>query len=322
MKRAPHITCLGEGFVDFISTKNGVSLSAAPGFAKRAGGACANVAAGVAKLGVGSAFAGNVGDDSFGHFLRNELAKAGVDVAGIRFDRMHKTRLAFVSLAKSGERDFEFRGHHPADEHLNLRNVQINKLARSAIVHIGSFLLLREPSRSTAMRVAAALIQKKCMISFDPNLRLSLWNSRSEARRLNLAMAAQATILRLNQEEALFLAGRKNIDSAVRELSALGPSIVVATMGKEGCYVRTGKGSTYVKGFKVRSIDTTGCGDAFFAAFLAAIAKNPSTPIPLELLYSMCRYANAAGALTATKLGAMAAMPTARQVDKFLSMNP
>src|ERR1041385_262704 len=183
MKTIPDITCIGEVLIDFISTKKGVTLSDVPGFVKCAGGAAANVAVGLAKLGILSAFVGKVGNDPFGKFLHRQLREEGVDVSGLRTTQDYNTRLAFVSLSKSSERDFKFWEQHPAVEQLQLSDVNPDRLRKSKIVHISSFLLLNEPARSTALRIARRLKQKRCDISFDPNLRLSLWKSHMEARK-------------------------------------------------------------------------------------------------------------------------------------------
>lgn len=316
----PEVVCIGEVLVDLLSTKHG-KLSDSPGFTKCAGGAAANVAVGLAKLGVRSAFSGRIGDDPFGVFLHRELARHGVDTSGIVYDSRRRTRLAFVSLTKSGERDFEFWERHPADEQLQRSDINVKKVSMAKIIHIGSFLLLDEPSRSTALWIAEVLHRRGCVISFDPNVRLSLWQSRPDARKIHLSLVKHATIVRLNAEEAYFLTGKRRLDSAVRQLRSLGPSVVVVTLGENGCYASSRQGATFVREFPVKVIDTTGCGDGFLAGFLAGMVKNSSTPddISLEKLYSLCRYANAAGALTATRRGAAAAMPTASQVQKFLS---
>lgn len=321
MRKIPEITCIGEVLVDFISTRNGVGLSESLGFKKFAGGAAANVATGIAKLGVRSAFVGKVGNDPFGMFLCQELTRCGVDTSGIVTDDRYKTRLAFVSLTKSGERDFEFREQHPADEQLQRSEIDVVKLGKSKIIHISSFLLLNEPSRSTALYIAERFHKRGCIISFDPNLRLSLWKSMPEARRIHLAMVKRAAILRLNEEEALFLTGKRRLDSAVEQLRSLGPSVVVVTMGKNGCYAVSNTGSTVVRGFPVNVVDTTGCGDGFLAGLLTGMVKTSSRPneISLETLYSICRYANAVGALTAARRGVISALPTASQIQRFLS---
>src|SRR5512136_1254372 len=105
----------GEMLIDFVSTVNGVSLIEAPSFLKAPGGAPANVAAGLARLGVSTGFLGQVGDDAFGHFLAQTLRENNVDVAALRFSREARTMLAFVSLRVDGERDFMFYRHPSAD---------------------------------------------------------------------------------------------------------------------------------------------------------------------------------------------------------------
>src|SRR5579862_2337949 len=135
------VTCIGEAIVDFVSTKRGAALSDAPEFLKCAGGAAANVAVGLAKLGVESNFIGKVGDDPFGRFVAQELRSHGVDISGVSYDAEHKTRLAFIALSKSGERSFEFWERDPADEHLTAADLSPAKIAKSTVVHISSFLL-------------------------------------------------------------------------------------------------------------------------------------------------------------------------------------
>jgi fructokinase len=320
VKTFPKVTCVGEVLVDFISTTKGTSLAGTPLFAKCAGGAAANVAAGLARLGIDTAMVAKVGDDAFGRFLRAELSRMGVRASGVTSDKTHKTRLAFVSLERSGEREFDFWQHAPADEQLTSRDLNLPALAKSAIVHIGSFLLLNNPSRSTALRTARALRAKGSQISFDPNLRLTLWKSASDARRVALAMTKLATILRLNEAEARFLTGRRSLQAAARALRELGPAVVVVTAGEEGCLLDTGHAQVFVKGYRVRAADTTGCGDAFLAGLLAGIARSNQRAGALSLasLVSICRFANAAGALCATRRGGIAAMPALSDVDTFL----
>jgi fructokinase len=96
--------CFGELLIDFVATERGVSVGAAPGFHKAPGGAPANVAAGLAKLGVSTGFMGQVGDDFFGHFLAQTLAEGGVNIEGLRFSEEAMTMLAFVAVDEAGER--------------------------------------------------------------------------------------------------------------------------------------------------------------------------------------------------------------------------
>lgn len=320
MKSSAEITCIGEALVDFVSTKRGVPLSGAPGFLKLAGGASANVAVGLAKLGTRSAFIGKVGNDPFGNFLQTELNRNGVDASGVRFDDEHKTRLAFVSLTKSGDRDFEFWERRPADEQLLPSDLDFNKVGKSKIVVIGSFLLMNEPARTSLFRIAKKLRRQRCIIAFDPNARLTLWRSHNEARKIILKALCLSHVVRMNIEEAKFLSEIDNIEIAAEKFIAMGPELVVVTFGEEGCYFKTAQHSGFMKGFSVKAADTTGCGDGFFAALLHGIVQSHKTISGLSLgeIASVCREANAAGALTATRHGAIPALPDSNRMRQFL----
>ncbi|HYQ86260.1 MAG TPA: carbohydrate kinase [Bacteroidota bacterium] len=321
MTSPPSITSVGEILVDFVSTRAGTTLSKAPGFTKHAGGAAANVAVGLAKLGVRTAFIGRVGRDPFGHFLASELRKNGVNTARVRIDDSHRTRLAFVSRTRSGGRDFVFWGSSPADEQLQRSDVDFARLSRSSIIHIGSFLLLKDPARSTAFHIAEKASRLGSIVSFDPNLRLSLWRSAREARRNLLRMVRHTSVLRLNSEEAYFLTGSRRYRRAGAKLLAEGPNLVAITLGARGCYACTKLHSVFVRGFKVAVVDTTGCGDGFLAALLfgSLAGRNQIRNFSASTLESICRFANAAGALTAMRPGVISALPSRRQVERFLA---
>jgi fructokinase len=321
MNSAGKITCIGEVLVDFISTKSGVDLVEAPAFMKLAGGAPANVAVALAKLGARSAFVGKVGHDSFGEFLKRQLRQFGVKMSGLRYDDNHKTRLAFVSLTKSGERDFEFWERHPADEQLLKSDISKKDLLKSDIVHISSFLLLAEPSRSTIFGIAKELHNRNRSISFDPNLRLSLWKFRSEAKQILLKMVRLSKILRLNEDEAKFFTGLSNLNRSARKLLSYGPELVVITRGAKGCSAFTQRSSAAIDGFRVDAIDTTGCGDGFLAGLLKGILESNARieELSSDNLFTICRYGNAVAALTAMKRGVITALPTSQEVDRYLS---
>jgi fructokinase len=321
MKSSHQVLSVGELLVDFVSTKSGVSLKYAPQFVKCAGGAPANVAVGISRLGTGSSMIGKVGDDSFGKYLINELHAAGVDTSGMVRDPDHKTRLAFVSLMKNGERDFEFWEQQPADEHLEISEIDRNVLAQAAIVNIGSFLLLRNPSRKTALQVAKEVRVLGREVCFDPNIRLSLWKDRVEGRRIMMAMIRHSTIVRMNNHEAVFFTGDRNVEAAAAKIRRAGPALVVITLASKGCYFQTARFSGNVGGFRIRPLDTTGCGDGFLAGLLHGLAQSTKAIdeyLPEELI-AICTVANAVGALVALKRGGIAAMPSGRELRHFLA---
>lgn len=315
----PIITCIGEALVDFIATSPG-PLSHARGFVKALGGEAANVAVGLARLGSRVQFVGKVGADAFGRFVVDELKENGVETSGIVFDKKHKTRLAFVSLSKDGERDFEFWEKEPAGEQLRSSDVDFDTIAASRVVNIAPLLFMKEPARSTAFEIAEEVKRIGGVVAFDANVRLALWKSAAEARRVLLHMARRTSILRLNADEADFLTGEARVEPAAAKLRALGPDLVAITLGAKGCYIQNAACDSVVRGFKVRAVDTTGCGDAFFAALLHGIATatRPMGDLSREEFTAICRFANAVGALTALKRGGAAAIPHPKDVVKFL----
>lgn len=316
----PDVISVGETLVDFVSDSPSKNLSDARSFKKMAGGAPANLAVGLARLGIRTAFVGKVGDDAFGAYLRSELQKHGVDVRGIRFDPKHKTRLAFVTLTKTGGREFEFWEKDPADAHLRLRDIDRSSMRKSSIIHISSFMLLHSDTRKTAFELARFAQEKKKTVSFDPNIRLSLWHDPKEAVRHYRTMIRCTDVLRLNDEEAKIVTGSSSLLVAAKKLHALGPRLVVITQEKKGCYFSTAKVTAQVKGFSVHAVDTTGCGDGFLAGLLAGIvmSKKSIDDLSFDDLYSICTRANAVGAIVATRHGAIAAMPSSDQVQSFL----
>ncbi len=319
---SPTITCIGEALVDLVATSPG-PLSHVRGFVKALGGEGANVAVGLARLGSHVRFVGRVGADAFGTFLVEELSKNGVDTRGIVFDKRHKTRLAFVSLSNDGERDFEFWEKEPAGEQLETADIDFSAVAASRIVNIAPLLFMKEPARSTAFEIAERIRDIGGVVAFDANVRLSLWKSAAEARRVLSLMARRASILRLNADEANFLTGEADLDRAARKLRASGPHLVAITLGAKGSYVQTASVRTFVRGFKVKAVDTTGCGDAFFAGLLHGIAATgrPAGTLSEEELTSICRFANAVGALTARKRGGAAAIPYPKHVARFMKQS-
>ncbi len=321
METNPDVTCIGEILVDFVSTKKGVALSDSPAFMKFPGGAPANLAVGLVRLGVPTAFIGRVGDDSFGKYLCNELRNIGVQSGGIVFDKLHKTRLAFVSLSPGGERFFEFWEMQPADSQLRFSDVHIPTLRESKIIHVSSFLLLTEPARSSLVQIISEFQDGDVLISFDPNIRLNLWKTEARAKQLMMKVIRFTHILRLNHQEASFLTGLDDIEEAAVRLLQAGPQIVVITRGEDGCYFRTKHVSGYAEGFSVDVVDTTGCGDGFLAGLLHGLLESDLKieELSKDDLYEICRYANAVGALVATRSGAITALPDKKTVDEFIT---
>ena len=307
------VVCLGEILVDFVAREAGVSVGEAASFQRVMGGAPANVAVGVSRLGRSSAFLGCVGDDPFGRFLTAELRAEGVDVAGLQTTAAARTSLAFVSLDAAGERSFVFFRQPGADMLLAAAQLDRARLSRARIFHFGSFSLSAEPAASAtreALRLARA---GGALISYDPNLRLHLWPDAEAARRAILPLIDQADILKLSAEELPILTA----DGDARSLWRNSLRALIVTDGGRGARLITSSGDWRAPGFRVSTVDTTGAGDAFVAALLARLAEQPNAlaAAPEETL----RYACAAGALATTARGATTAMPTQKAIQQLFA---
>src|SRR5918999_4614042 len=312
------VVCIGELLIDFVPTITPTTLVSAPAFKKAPGGAPANVAVGLARLGVQSAFMGKVGDDPFGHFLVETLAGAGVDVAPVRYSREARTALAFVSLRADGDREFMFYRHPSADMLFEPVELDAQAIQGAKLLHYGTISLISEPSRSATLRAIELAREAGCIVSCDPNLRLALWPDRHAAREGLLEAIAQTQVVKLSDDELRFLTGSDNPAVAKEELWHDRLELMVVTMGAAGCVYFTSDFSGVVLGFGVEAIDATGAGDGFVAGLLHGLLADWDGRKDEACVRSICRTANAVGALATTERGAIPALPTLDRVRRFL----
>ncbi len=306
---------LGEALIDFVSLRRGLALWQAPGFFKAAGGAPANVASGLGKLGAKVGFIGKVGNDPFGFFIKETLKRCGVDTSYLRMSEEYRTTLAFVSLTQEGERDFVFFRNPGADMMLAPEEIEEDYIKQGKIFHFGSISLINEPSRSATLKALEVASSSGLLISYDPNLRLSLWRSEGEAKEGIRLGLRYADVVKLSGEEVEFLTG-KDIEEGSEEILREGKRLVMVTLGEKGCYYKHGKGEGCVEGFRVRVVDTTGAGDGFVAGMLFRLLEDRDNFE--DRAEEIARFANAVGALTCTKRGAIRGLPTLRSVRMFL----
>lgn len=312
------IVTLGELLIDFVPTTSNVSLIEAPAFKKAPGGAPANVAAGLAKLGIPCAFLGKVGDDPFGEFLEKTLSDLGVNTQGLVFSHEARTALAFVSLKADGEREFMFYRHPSADMLYRPDEVDYTLIKHAKIFHFGSISLISEPSRSATLAALGSARENGVLISYDPNLRLALWPDPSAAKDGMLSVWEKVDLIKVSEDELTFLTGMDDIDEAVNTLWHENLQLLVVTLGKEGCRYYTPGFKGLVEGISAKAIDTTGAGDGFVAGLLKGLSEHPEALVNESILSKVCLYANAVGALTTTQLGAIPALPTTKEVRAFL----
>ncbi len=311
------IISFGELLIDFVPTVNGVSLAEAPAFKKAPGGAPANVAAGLAKLGHNVAFLGKVGDDEFGRMLAGVIADVGVDTSMMSFDTKARTALAFVTLKDNGEREFMFYRHPSADMLLTEEEVDMERVRNASMLTYGSISLIAEPTRSTTLRILEEAKNGAVFRVYDPNLRLPLWESAKAAKAGILSIWETADVIKISDEELEFLTG-ENSDSSAKSLMLDSLKLLLVTEGPKGARYYTPDFQGNVDGVQVDAIDTTGAGDAFVAGLLSKLDQNQAILQNEAALVQAIRFANAAGALTATGRGAIPSLPTRQQVEKLL----
>lgn len=318
MKENSSVICIGELLIDFFCVDVGVDLIEGQHFDKQAGGAPANVCATIAKLGGHALFSGKVGNDPFGHFLKNSLQEINVDTSMLVLDENHPTTLAFVSLMESGERDFLF--NRGADAHLTEMEVDKEKLALSKILHFGSATALIEaPFQTSYLSIMRSAKKQGKFVSFDPNYRENLWEGRmSDFIELAKEAISHADFLKVSEEELQIISGEEDLEKAIDSLHQLGVSVIATTMGAAGTLISTKGKHEIIPSIKIKAIDTTGAGDSFVGAMLfqlSEMTKPKEIATDFERLKEMTIFSNRLAAIVCTKIGAISSLPTLEEMQ-------
>ncbi|MBM7604951.1 fructokinase [Metabacillus crassostreae] len=315
---------IGEVLIDFIPAQKGMALKDVTSFERAPGGAPANVAAAVAKSGANSSMITKLGEDAFGDFLIETLKNVGVNTDHVFRTNEANTALAFVSLKEDGERDFSFYRNPSADLLLTEDEIEESWFKEGDILHFCSVDLVESPMKQAHKKAMGYAKEKGGIISFDPNVRLPLWNSPEECRETILSFIPEAHILKISDEELEFITGIANEDEAISSLFTGDVKAVIYTRGAKGAELYVQNKSYQSNGYKVDVQDTTGAGDAFIGGFLyKLLEKNVSLSELESILQSdhqeILSYANASGALTTTGKGAISALPTKAEIYEFMT---
>lgn len=303
------IWVLGDAVVDLIPDGENHYL-------RCAGGAPANVAVGVARLGVPAGFIGRVGDDPLGKFMQQTLQAENVCTKQMILDPAQRTSTVIVDL-DNGERSFTFMVNPSADQFLEINDLP--NFRAGEWLHCCSIALINEPSRSTTFEAIRRIKQAGGFFSFDPNLRESLWASLDEMKQVVNCVVALADVLKFSEEELTLLTDSDNLDVATAKITAQYPEkLIIITLGKDGAVYHLNGKSEIVAGKALQPVDTTGAGDAFVSGLLAGLSQYQNWQEDRDVLVQVIRQANASGALATTAKGAMSALPNRTQLDAFL----
>lgn len=324
------VISFGEALVDMLSSQvNAGSADSRHGecverFTKYPGGAPANVAAAVGRLGGLSYFAGKVGADMFGDFLKCSLEDMQVHTDYLLQTKDAKTALAFVSLDNDGERSFEFYRAPSADLLFGPDEFQPTWFEGPGIFHCCSNTLT-EPGILHATQ--AGLKKARAagwVISFDMNLRLNLWPDGTDPFAPVWTCVEQADLIKLSVEELTFLCRHQDEAQVLQRLIAAGAVLILITDGGKPLRYYTAHSYGSIQPPDVRVIDSTAAGDAFVGGLLYRLAERNVSVGGLadlsadkEQLESILEFASACGAHAVTHAGAFTSLPRREDVGSF-----
>ena len=305
---APDVLCFGEALVDLLPDQRG-RLRDCERFEVHSGGAPANVAVGLARLGVPTAFCGVVGDDEFGQLLARKLRDEGVDTR-LRFAAEARTGLWFVALDERGDRTFFSPGGlDSADKTISRQDALAAPIPDARWLHCGSSCHIRPEGqralKAAVQRAAAASVR----ISFDPNVRVHLWRNLGALRALCESVFPACTLVKLSEDECETCVGERAPTRAAERLRDLGVRIACITLGERGAIALRDGRWFRADAPRVEVVDTTGAGDGFVAGLLSRLARDPEPSD--DALQSALELACEAGSQVCTRMGAVAGLPRA-----------
>jgi len=310
------VIALGELLIDFapVSTDS----DGYPTMAAKPGGAPCNYLAALAKYGAKTALYAKVGADAFGKMLINTLKDAGIETSGIIEDKTVFTTLAFVTLDESGDRSFSFARKPGADTCLRYDELDLSLLDNAKAFHFGTLSLTNEPSKEATQKAVAYAKKAGKLITFDPNLRASLWENLEDAKTQILWGLRHADIVKISDEEVEFLWGCNEQEGADKLLGEFDIKLAMVTSGSKGALLKNKNGFAFAACPPVNPVDTTGAGDIFGGSAVSRILKSGKAPESLssEELAEIVEFAVTAASLSTQKPGGI---PSVHEENEVIS---
>lgn len=318
----PRVLCLGEVLFDCLADQLGLKLEEVQSWTPYPGGAPANVACALVKLGTSAGFMGAVGEDEPGNTLIKLLETVGVDTTGVQRHPTAPTRQVYVVRDLTGDRTFAGFGKYDTSEFADTR-LQATKLPpalfdEADFLVVGTLELAYPESEKAVLRALELAEQYDLKIILDVNWRPVFWLDENTAKTKIQALLGRFDFLKLTKEEAEWLFNTIDPGAITYRLNSL--EGVLVTDGENGCSYCLGENEGKLPAFSVPVVDTTGAGDGFLAGFIHQLHQVGIHKLKdAETARKIVTYASAVGALTTLKPGAIASQPTAAEVDAFLS---
>lgn len=310
------VYCIGEMVIDFIPGTEEAS------YIRKAGGAPANVAIAVAKNGLDAAMCAKVGDDDFGHFLMDTLEEYHVTPACPKLCEEAITTMAFVTLAENGERKFTFARKPGADMFLCEDEVKEEDIENSVIIHAGSCSLSASPEDKATLKAMRLGHEKGKLVSFDVNYRNVMWKDDVDACiKAVMDCLDYVDLLKISEEEVEMMGGEDALSGLMKKHNI---AMIIETLGSEGAKAYFDGKEIYVAGRKVKAVDATGAGDAFWGGFLASLRiqdVKSAADLTVEKIRTAMEYGNVSGCICVQSKGAIVSIPTREQIEEYIRIN-
>ena len=311
------LLAIGEALIDMIPSNTGRIMDV-NNFTPKVGGAPLNVCGAYTKLGGSSNIITMLGKDPFGDKIVNELIGFGINTDYVKRTNAANTSLAFVALDENANREFSFYRNMGADMLMSEDDVDKNWFMDAYALHFCSVSLGDFPMRRAHNKAIKYAKENGLIVSFDPNVRLPLFDDHEYLKNVIHEYIQYADILKISDEEVEFIFGNKDIEENLDYLFDQGVKLLVYTSGKDGAVAYTKNVVAHSKGIKVNAVDTTGAGDTFCASSLNYVLEHGLDNLTEENLKELLTFANAAASLITTRKGALRVMSTKEEVLDFM----
>lgn len=320
----PRVLCLGEVLFDCLADQLGLTLEEVKSWTAYPGGAPANVACALVKLGTPTGFIGSVGEDEPGNELVELLQQVGVDTTGVQRHSTAPTRQVYVVRDLAGDRTFAGFGKYNttefADTRLQAEQIPHSLFQEADFLVLGTLELAYPKSEQAVHRALDLAEHYDLKILLDVNWRPVFWPDPNIARQKIQETFKQVDFLKLAKEEAEWLFDTTDPGAITYRLDSL--EGVLVTDGENGCAYCLGENEGKLPAFSVPVVDTTGAGDSFLAGFIHQVLEHGVQALSdAQTTKRIVTYASAVGALTTIKPGAIASQPTPAEVEAFLASN-
>lgn len=315
---------IGEALIDMIPTESSKMIKNVAAFSPIVGGAPANVCGAFSKLGGESYMVTQLGNDPFGDKIIDNFTEFNICTDYISRTSKANTALAFVALMEDGNREFSFYRNPSADMLLDMSFIKKEWFLNSFALHFCSVSLGDTPMKQAHKRAIEYALEEGNIISFDPNLRFNLWESKEKLKKAVLEFLPYAHVLKVSDEELEFITGITDENAAIKSLFVGNVSLVLYTKGADGADAYTKNETAHADGVKVKAVDTTGAGDAFIGSFLFNLEKELAENgkidnLSKETLEKMLTFSNVYCAKSVLKSGAIASYPTLQEMQQHLN---